>query len=86
MTATSLHRTFGHLSDPPINRKKKHLLIDIVIPSILAVLSGAESWDTIELYGKENISFLRQFLALKNGILSHDTINRVFRIINFRQF
>jgi predicted transposase YbfD/YdcC len=86
MTETSLHRSFGQLSDPHINRKKKHLLIDIVILSILAVLSRAESWDAIELYGKENLSFLRRFLSLKNGIPSHDTINRVFSIIHSRQF
>jgi predicted transposase YbfD/YdcC len=86
MTETSLHRAFGRLSDPRINRKKKHLLIDIVILSILAVLSGAESWDAIELYGKENRAFLSQFLSLKNGIPSHDTINRVFSIIHSRQF
>ena len=86
MTETSLHRAFRQLSDPRINRKKKHLLTDIVIPSILAVLSGAESRDAIELYGKENISFLRRFLSLKNGIPSRDTINRVFSIIRSRQF
>jgi predicted transposase YbfD/YdcC len=86
MTTTSLHRTFGQLSDPRINRKKKHLLIDIIILSVLAVLSGAESWDAIELFGKENISFLRQFLSLKNGVPSHDTINRVFSIIHSRHF
>jgi hypothetical protein len=57
MPETSLHRIFGQLSDPRIDRKKKHLLIDIVILSVLAVLSGAESWDSIELYGNENLSF-----------------------------
>ena len=86
MTETALHRVFGQLSDPRINRKKRHLLIDIVILSVLAVLSGAESWDAIELYGKENLSFLRQILRLPNGIPSHDTINRVFGIINPRHF
>lgn len=86
MTETSLHRTFSQLSDPRINRRKKHLLIDIVILSVLAVLSGAESWDAIELYGKENISFLKQILRLPNGIASHDTINRVFGQINARHF
>jgi predicted transposase YbfD/YdcC len=35
-------------------------LIDIVILSVLAVLSGTESWNAIELYGKENIVFLRK--------------------------
>jgi hypothetical protein len=46
MPETSLHRIFGQLSDPRIDRKEKHLLIDIVILSVLAVLSGAKSWDS----------------------------------------
>ena len=54
---TTLHQIFGQLSDPRINRGKKHLLIDIVILSILAVLSGAESYDSIELFGITNYTF-----------------------------
>lgn len=83
---TSLHRTFRQLSDPRLSRKKQHLLIDIVILSVLAVLSGAESWDSIHLFGKTNYAFLKQFLCLPNGIPSHDTLNRVFGLINTRQF
>jgi predicted transposase YbfD/YdcC len=49
-------------------------------------LSGAESYDSIELFGQTNIDFLRQFLSLPNGIPSHDTINRVFQAINSRSF
>jgi predicted transposase YbfD/YdcC len=83
---TSLHKTFGQLSDPRIQRQKRHLLIDIVILGILAVLSGAESWDSIELFGRENLAFLKQILKLPGGIPSHDTINRVFGMINSRHF
>ena len=83
---TTLHQIFGQLSDPRINRGKKHLLIDIVILSILAVLSGAESYDSIELFGITNYTFLKQFLKLPNGIPSHDTVNRVFSVLNSRHF
>jgi len=83
---TSLHQTFRQLHDPRINRKKKHLLLDIIILSILAVLCGAESYDSIELFGKTNYDFLKQLLSLPNGIPSHDTINRVFSILNPKQF
>ena len=83
---TSLHQTFRQLHDPRINRKKKHLLLDIIILSILAVLCGAESYDSIELFGKTNYAFLKQILTLPNGIPSHDTINRVFSILNSKQF
>jgi hypothetical protein len=76
MTETLLHSAFKSLRDPRVERGKQHNLLDIVILSILAVLSGAESYDSIEDFGKENFAFLKQFLSLKNGIPSHDTINR----------
>jgi len=83
---TNLHQAFKSLKDPRILRNRKHKLLDIIVLSILAVLCGAESYDSIALFGKENLEFLRQFLELKNGIPSHDTINRVFQTINPRQF
>lgn len=83
---TSLHEHFGNISDPRINRHKRHLLIDIIILTILAVICGAESWDSIELFGKTKIDFLRNILKLPNGIPSHDTINRVFSMLNSRRF
>jgi len=83
---TSLHQTFRQLRDPRIDRKKKHLLLDIIILSIIAVLCGAESYDSIELFGNTNYAFLKQILKLPNGIPSHDTINRVFSMLNPRQF
>ncbi|MDR2824163.1 MAG: transposase family protein, partial [Prevotellaceae bacterium] len=75
---TNLHKAFRGLHDLRINRKKLHNLHDIIILSIIAVLSGAESWDPIELYEKTNIDFLKQILELKNGILSHDTMKQSF--------
>ena len=86
MSSTTLHQSFRTLPDPRVERGKKHNLLDIIILSILTVLSGAESYDSIALFGKENFAFLKQILELKNGIPSHDTINRVFQILNPRLF
>ena len=83
---TNLHQAFRSLKDPRIHRNRKHKLLDIIVLSILAVLCGAESYDSNALYGRENFEFLKQFLELKNGIPSHDTINRVFQMLNPRQF
>jgi predicted transposase YbfD/YdcC len=86
MIETSIYKVFSRLQDPRKERCKKHKLMDIIILSILAVLSGAESYDSIELFGKENLEFLKRFLELKNGIPSHDTINRVFQMLNPKSF
>lgn len=83
---TSLHVHFSGLNDPRLARRKRHLLTDIIILAIVAVLCGAESWDSIELFGKTKIDFLRLFLKLPNGIPSHDTINRVISMLNPRSF
>lgn len=86
MEQTSLHQIFSKIGDPRIERRKKHNLLDIIILSVLGVLCGADTYDEIAMFGEANIAFLKQFLTLKNGIPSHDTINRVFQIINPREF
>lgn len=78
---TSLHAYFEQIPDFRLERNKMHSLSDIIILSVLAVLSGAESWNAIELYGREKLEFIRTILSLPNGIPSHDTINRVFSMI-----
>jgi predicted transposase YbfD/YdcC len=83
---TNLHKAFRAMPDPRVERRKRHNLLDVIILSVIAVLSGTESYNSIELFGKENLAFLKQFLTLKNGIPSHDTINRVFQALNPRIF
>ena len=58
----SLHQYFGQLPDPRIQRNKKHLLIDIIVLSIISVICGAESWDSIEMFGKSKKDFLSKIL------------------------
>ncbi len=83
---TSLHHYFGQLPDPRIHRNKKHLLIDIIVLSVIAIICGAESWNSIEMFGNSKKDFLSKILKLPNGIPSHDTINRVFWLINPGKF
>jgi predicted transposase YbfD/YdcC len=73
----SLKTHFGDLSDPRAQHSIEHLLIDIVLITICAVICGAESWVEIENYGIAKQEWLQTFLELPNGIPSHDTIERV---------
>ncbi|MBC8112606.1 MAG: transposase family protein, partial [Verrucomicrobia bacterium] len=61
------------------NYFSEHLLSDILLLSLFATTSGAESDEEIVSYRKEKEIFLRVFLKLPNGIPSHDTITRIFR-------
>ena len=82
----SLYETAARLHDTRVKGRSKHLLADIVILAVLAVTSGAESYEAIEEFGRFHYQTLKKRLRLPNGIPSHDTINRVFQAIRFRQF
>ena len=77
---------FDTLVDPRIERTKLHLLLDIVTITICAVICGADGPSDIEQYGHEKHEWLKTFLALPNGIPSHDTIGRVLARIEPAQF
>ena len=74
------------IPDPRVERTRYHDLMDILLLSICAVISGATGWTDIETYGKTKESWLKQFLKLENGIPSHDTIGRVFARLDGEQF
>ena len=75
---------FRNLRDPRRDHLKLHLLIDIVTIAICGVIAGSNTWIDIETFARNRHEWLAQFLELPNGIPSHDTIERVFSLINPR--
>jgi predicted transposase YbfD/YdcC len=73
-----LIKHFEDLTDPRIERCKKHLLLDIVVIAICAVIGGAENFVEIATFGRAKRAWFEKFLLLPEGIPSHDTFNRVF--------
>jgi len=73
---------FAEVRDPRVKRNREHLLEEILLIAIAAVLSGAESWNDIEDYGHAKLEWLKTFLTLPSGIPSHDTFNRVFAALD----
>jgi predicted transposase YbfD/YdcC len=86
MHTSDIRQYLAAMKDPRINRRKLHLLEDIAFISIAAVISGAESWNDIELYGNQKKPWLSTFLSLPNGIPSHDTFNRFFAALDPAEF
>ena len=71
----------AQVADPRIERTKRHQLIDILFISLVATMSGCDSWVDVERFGKAKKSWFKRFLLLKRGIPSHDTFSRVFVIL-----
>ena len=78
----SLLEHFRDLEDPRVDYLVEHHLLDIIGLTICAVLCGADTWVDIELYGKAKEVWLKTFLALPNGVPSHDTIARLLAALN----
>jgi predicted transposase YbfD/YdcC len=86
VVGTSILEHFSTLSDPRIVLKTRHKLIDIVVMTLCAVISGCDDWVEIAAYTKAKEEWFKTFLELPGGIPSHDTFGRVFWLINPDEF
>jgi predicted transposase YbfD/YdcC len=87
ISGVGLMDCIGELDDPrQASNGTRHDFREILVISICAMLSNADSFDDIALWGRIKEDWLRRFLTLKNGIPSHDTFDRVFRAIDPAKF
>ena len=86
MKETTISRAFGEITDPRINRRLRHPLVNILTISICAIICGCDDFHSIEEYGKSKISWFESFLDLENGIPSHDTFNDVMNRLKPNEF
>ena len=82
----SLEECFGDMTDPRVEGRCDHRLVEILLVAVCAVLCGAESWSEVEEFGNTKVAWLKQYLTLEAGIPSHDTFSRVFRLLNADEF
>src|SRR5690349_5529821 len=78
----ALIAAFETIEDPRCEWKVEHRLLDILVIAVCAVLGEAESFEDIALYGRCKRPWLEGFLALPNGIPSHDTFRRVLMLVD----
>jgi len=82
----SLVEHFSNLQDYRVERRKRHELIDVIVLSISAVISGAEGWKDIVDFGHDKLDWLRKFVPLENGIPSDDTVARIIAGLSTKGF
>jgi predicted transposase YbfD/YdcC len=78
----SLFDHFVVIEDTRDQKKRRHLLIEMLVIAITAVICGANGWVQVEEFGKAREAWFRTFLQLPNGIPSHDTFGRVFALLS----
>lgn len=79
---SELIHVLKEVEDPRVSGRSKHLLIDILVLTVCAILCRAETITEIQEFGEQKFNWLSRFLTLPNGIPSHDTIARVLFLID----
>lgn len=78
-------RIFKSIDDNRIAGMIDYPLHEVLLIAFLAVLAGASGWNDMQYFGNMQKKWLKKFLALENGIPSHDTFRRVFSLVNPEQ-
>ena len=68
---------FKELKDPRSTINQKHLLGDLIVICVLAVIAGADGPNAIGIWANSHRDWLIRHLPLPGGIPSHDTIGRL---------
>jgi len=82
----ALTEYFAELDDPRRENSTDSPLHEIIILTICAVICGADGCTSIASFGEAKKDWLGKFLDLENGIPSHDTIGRLFGLLDPEAF
>jgi hypothetical protein len=77
----SIQDYFRSLEDPRSTINRKHLLGDLIVICICAVIAGADGPKAIGIWALSNQEWLSQQLELPHGIPSHDTLGRLLALL-----
>jgi len=74
------------LEDPRTGNAALHEFHEILMIVLCGVLCGGHCAVDMALFAQAKVPFLRGFLKLANGVPSHDTFSRLFRLLDPAQF
>lgn len=77
---------FEDLPDPRTGNAQRHDLLELLTIALAASVCGAESCVDFADFAEMKEGVLRQFLHLENGLPSHDTFSRIFRLLDPQAF
>lgn len=72
---------FREVRDPR-DENARHDLAEILFVALAAMLCGAKSYVDMEEFAESRLEDLREVVDLPHGAPSHDTFNRVFRLLD----
>ena len=85
-TAPAFLSHFQSVEDPRQQGKVLYPLEEIFLLVLCGVISGADGWTSIALYGQKKLGLLRRFLPFENGTPSHDQLGILFSRLDMEEF
>jgi predicted transposase YbfD/YdcC len=73
---------FAAMPDPRTGNARRHELLEVLTIALVASICGAESCVDFADFARDRERLFREFLRLENGLPSHDTFSRLFRLID----
>ncbi len=77
-----IDKAFGSLPDPRTGNAKRHDLLEVLTIALTAAVCGAETCSDFADFAVDREDLFREFLRLENGVPSHDTFSRIFRLLD----
>ena len=81
-----LLQAFSSLPDPRKSRNQIYPLIDVVSVAIIGILCSGNDWVAVVRWANAYVSWFQSVGLCLNGVPSHDTIGRFFRLVNPKAF
>lgn len=81
-----LFHCFLSISDPRVGGRCSYSLLNILIIVLCGLICGCDGWKAMELFARTRKRWLSQFIDLSEGIPSHQTLGRVFSLIDPLEF
>jgi len=78
-----LQKYFENVTDVRVKGRIKHDLLEVIVMTICAVISGCDNWWLISDFCRVKKDWFKERLGLKliNGVAFHDTFQRIFELI-----
>ena len=73
---------FKDMPDPRQRGKIVYPLDEVLLPALLAVLAGADSFVDIARFGRMKLEFLQRFRPFLDGTPSHDHLGDIFAALH----
>ncbi len=78
----SLITVLREVPDPRTGNATRHDLLDVLLIALTASICGCESCVEFADFAEDREELFREFLGLENGLPSHDTFSRLFRMLD----